>query len=404
MSFDIQGVLTSFQMASETTTVLVPYLREIFVNEAPIFARTPHIPIAAPEYNITSYDVRSRSITLGQALTAVAGYTVQNCIFSDVSQMQVGDVLEVYNTAASAYERMEVQADPVLSTNTVSVMRGVENTTPIANDFSSNAASFLGYIIGNSRTGAETNQTAFRSIRSLTPQYLQTYQTSVQVGGLTQAISAITLPPGISDVFSLEQKTKMTEFVRDVEYSSYYGIGQSASVGGVNGGAGRRKQAGLRKLIGNYKNGLNVRLGTGSSYTKLQFVADGVQKCLNGGGNPDILMVSLDFGTTGLSTWSFGQQEFVDPKATPYLGIMIEEFLTSITGQPMTVIPSFQLRSGTAACLTSKDIKMRRIREAFFQKRGIRGDEWEGDFIGDYCCELGHPGWHSWIEGISGYA
>jgi len=57
------------------------------------------------------------------------------------------------------------------------------------------------------------------------------------------------------------------------------------------------------------------------------------------------------------------------------------------------VVVSYQMRKGSAFVGTSSDLKMRFIREAFFQKRGLRGDAWEGDFIGDYAIELGHPGW-----------
>src|SRR4051812_28482681 len=158
MALDIQGILNSLQLASETTTVLVPYLREVYVNEAPLFTRLPHVPIGATEYNIISYDVRQRGIIINQALTAVAAGTIATVNFGDTSQMQVGDVLEVFNTAANAFERMEVMAPPDVANHTVSVMRGVEGTTPVANDFSTNNASFGGYIIGNSRTGSEVDQ------------------------------------------------------------------------------------------------------------------------------------------------------------------------------------------------------------------------------------------------------
>lgn len=402
---NIQGILTSLQLASETTTVLVPYLREIFINEVPLFARLPHMSVSAPEYNILSYDVRQRQVTLASTLTAVSALTVATVTFNDVSQMQQGDVIEIYNTGGTAFERAEVQADPNTANNTVSLMRGVEGTTPIAND---NSANTTAYIMGNSRTGAEVNQTASRAIRNPFAQYVQTYQFPVQVGGLAEAIESVALPPGISDVFSMEQKVKMTEFVRDVEFTGMYGLGQSA---GVSGATQRRKQKGLRTQIANYKstgsgplgNGPNYKFLAGGSYTKLNFIADTVQKVLDAGGNPDVMLCSTDF-TTGLATWSVAQQYFMNPRQTPYLGIAIREFDTAFTGQPMTIIPSFQLRKGTVVVLTSSDLMWRYIRPAFFQKRGLRGDAWEGDFIGDYAIEAGHQGWHAWCEGITSFA
>ena len=401
MPLDINGILTSLQLASETTTVIEPYMREVFINEFPLWTRLPHEMIGAAEYNIDSYNVRQRTITINQAVVANAQYNIETMTFTDTSQMQQGDILEIYATNGTSYERMMVLSDPNAAGTTVSVLRGVEGTTPVANDHVTLPSSYNGYIVGNSRTGSEVAVQSFRSVRTLTPQQVQTFQFGVQVGGLANAIQNVQVPQGISDVFSLEQKTKMTEFARDVEYTSYYGIGQSATVN--SGSPGRRTQAGLRKQILNYSSGLNVKLTAGASYTKLNFIADGVQRALDGAGNPDVMLVSTNFAT-GLATWSVAQQNFMNPRETPYIGIPVREFETAFTGQPMTIIPSYQLRPGTAVVLTSSDVKFRYIRPAFFQKRGLRGDAWEGDFIGDYCIEVGHPGWHAWIEGITSFA
>lgn len=399
MALSVQGILTSLATATEQTTVLTALMREIFVNDCPLWSRLTHEHIGAPEYNIVTYDVRQRPMTLASALTAVSALTTATVTFADTTQLQQGDVIEIYDTAGTAFERAEVVADPATAT-TVSLMRGVEGTTPIANTLGGGASTLVCYLVGNSRTGAEVNQTASRSIRTLTPQHVQTYQFPVQVGGLVQAIDAIQLPPGMNSVFNLESVTKMQEFARDVEYTSYYGVGQRADVANATA---RRKQVGLRQQIRNYNSGSNYRAVNAGSYTRLNFVADLIQKARNGQGNPDVLLVGLD-AETAFATWTLAMQQIADARTTKELGITVEEYNTNLGGKPLKVVASSQLRPGTFAALTSKDIKFRVIREAFFQKRGFRGDAFEGDYIGDYCLELGHPGWHSFAEGITGYA
>jgi hypothetical protein len=397
MALSIQGILTSLATQAEQTTVLTALMREVFINDCPLWSRLAHDHIGAPEYNIITYDVRQRPLTLASALTAVAALTTATVTFADTTQLQQGDVIEIFNTAGTAFERAEVIADSTATT--VSLMRGVEGTTPVANDLTA-PANNTAYLIGNSRTGAEVDQRASRSIRTLVAQHVQTYQFPVQVGGLVQAIDAIQLPPGMNSVFNLESVTKMQEFARDVEYTSYYGVGQRADVANATQ---RRKQVGLRQQIRNYNNGLNYRAGAGGAYTRLNFVNDLIQKARNGQGNPDVLLVGLD-AETAFATWTIGMQQILDSRQTQTLGITVEEYNTNLGGRPLRVVPSSQIRPGTFIALTSRDLRFRVIREAFFQKRGFRGDAFEGDYIGDYCLELGHPAWHSMVEGITGYA
>jgi len=394
----VQGILNTLAIASEQRVVLVPVLREVFINETPLFARLPHEHVGAADYSIISYDVRQRPLTLSAAITAVPALTTATVTFGDVSQLQQGDVIEIYSSPATGFERAEVVADPVVP-NQVSLLRGVEGTTPVANDLTTQSA-LTCYLIGNSRTGGEVNQTASRAARTLTQQYVQTYQFPVQVAGLTEAIEAIALPPGMTGVFNMESSTKMREFVRDVEFTGMYGVGQAASVANATM---RRKQVGLRKQIANYKGGINYKAAAGTSYTKQQFVADGIQRVLNAGGNPDTILMGVDW-ESGLSTWVLPQQQTSPARTTREMGVRIEEWLTSFGGRPLKIVSSFQMLPGTAAVLTSSDLKFRYVREAFFQKRGIRGDAWEGDYIGDYCIEAGHPGWHAWIEGVKTWA
>lgn len=387
MSLDVQGILQNISLVTEQSTVLYPYLREVFINETPFITRTRREPAEGQQYSIISYDVRPRIYTLNAAI--VSGDTT--ITLTDTTPLLVGDVLELIITGGASIERIEVTALPTATTATI--RRAREGTTAIANDNTGNKTVTL---IGNSRTGAEIDQSAKRTIRTSTAQYVQTFQNPVQVGGVAQAVRNTRLPAGISDVFSLEQKTAMTEMMRDEEYTSYYGLGEAPAAAGD-----RPKQKGLKTLISAYNSGSNVNSSGGASYTFLNFVAQ-VQKAIDGGGDPDAVICSTDF-VTGLQTWGFAKQQINEPRAS-LLGLPIKEIAVPFASGTLTFIPSYQLKKGTAIILTSKDALVRYIRPEFWNLRGNRGDAKEGDFIADICCELGHFGWHSFVEGVTSYA
>ena len=393
----VTDILKNVSLATEQVTVLYPYLREVFINETPLITRTPRQSAEGASYSIITYNVRQRPHTLNAAINN----TGTTLTLTDTTDLMIGDVLELQNSAGSATERVYVSAVP--TNTTVTITRAAEGTSAVANDTNTNT-SLTVTLIGNSRFGSEVDQVATRSARVAIPQYTQTFLYPVQIGGLANAVRNTRLPAGISDVFSLEQKTKMTEMMRDAEYTSYYGKGE-APTSAITG-----KQKGLKTLIG-YWNGtgamaagsnVNVKTSAGGSYTMLNFVADGIQKALDGGGDPDTVICSTSF-MTGLATWGFAKQQVIQPRQNE-LGTPIKEIEVPFTTGPVTFIPSYQLAAGTAIVLTSKDVTMRYIRPEFWQPRGIRGDAREGDFIGDLCVEVGHPGWHAWVEGVTGFA
>jgi hypothetical protein len=347
--------------------------------------RLPRVRAEAEVYNIISYDVRARDYTVA---TGGIDNAVTTLPINDASPLLVGDVLEI------GTERMEVTGGIVLTTtpNTVTVRRAREGTTAAAA-----TATTAIKLIGNSRTGSEIDQEASRAVRTAVQQVVQTFQFPVQVGGKAQAVMNIRMPAGIPDVFTMEQKTKLVEFMRDEEYSSYYGVGEVPVADGDRG-----KQRGLKSLIGGYRSGANVKTASSSNYTKLSFIADTFQKALDGGGNPDLILASTDM-MTGLATWSVGLQQFNMPRMTS-LGIPIKEFEVPFLGQPATFVPSYQLKKGTVVALTTSDVRVRYLREESWKGRGSRGDAYEGDWLSDVCIEVNHPGWHAWVENIQTYA
>jgi hypothetical protein len=385
------GILTPIDFAAEQRTVILPTVRQVFVNETPLIARLPRDRAESESYTITSYDVRGRAFVVGTGGILIGGTSLP---IADASVFMVGDVLELQAAAGGAVERAEVTAAPTLTTtpNTLTIRRAVEGTTAAGY-----AAADTVRLIGNSRTGGEVNQQAERAARTTLVQNVQTFQFPVQVGGKANAILNATLPQGVASLFGMDRAIKLTEMMRDEEYTSYYGMGDKPVTSGD-----RAKQKGLRTLISSYNAGANVKTTGGASYTRATFIADTVQKIFDAGGMPDTIICSTDF-LGGLTTWAPNVAPTAGQEVNR-IGLRIREFQFPLIADPMTIIPCLQLRKGTAAVLTSDDLMVRQIRPEQWIPRGSRGDAIEGDWVSDVCMHMGHPQWHAWVEGITSFA
>jgi hypothetical protein len=380
-----QGILNPLALASEAVQPVSIAARQIFVNETPLFARMPRRAMTSDNFKMGNDDVRGKVYNLGAAVADGAATTFT---FDDVSSLQVGDVLE---SSAAGFQRIEVVADPTITNTTtgagtVVVRRGVSGTTAAAI-----ADNVDMYLIGNSRTGAEVDQTAYRVPPTYLTQYVQTFQYPVQVGGKTNAIDAIVLPAGATSVFGQERASKLRTMVREVENTIYYGIGE------YNVGAGRTKMKGLRELTPTANK--TTAPTNAAAYKPTDLVRDTLAKVLAAGGRPGYYLVSMDW-VGGLLTW--GQQaQRLDAGGNRW-GTPID--LLSFSFMPaLPVIPSFQLRSGTVALLPD-DAFVGYLRPESWLQRGIRGDAVEGDWIGDFTIGMSNVNHMAWVEGITGFA
>lgn len=389
-----QGILDNVQLSGEQSTVLYPYLREVYINECPLVTRLPRLPSEGAVFSIVSYDIRPRSYTLAAAFTA-SGADLDITLV-DASPLLVGDVLEVKDTAGTATERVEIVS--MTSATVFNVRRAREGTSVIANTAGGSADSLIVTLIGNSRTGSEYDQEAARAIRTAIEQYIQTFQIPVQVGGLANAVRNTHLPAGFSDVFSMEQKIALNTMMVDEEYTSYYGIGEKAVAQGD-----RAKQKGARTLIATFNGGSNLVTSplNAAAYKPEDLVRDTIQKIIDAGGDPDAMLCSTDF-LGGLMTWGFPAMN-VTPRESA-LGVAIKEIVVPFASGPITLIPSPKLKRGSAIVLTSSDACIREVRAEQFKPRGSRGDVNEGDALSSIALELGHAGWHAMVENITAYS
>lgn len=394
MPADTVGILTPIEFPAEQRTVVDSSVRQVFTNEQPLFSRLPHEKGEGETYTTTSYDVRGganrRLYALGTGGLALVS-TVSLPIV-DASMLQVGDVLEIDD--GTNMERVEVLSPPVLTTtpNTLLIRRARENT--VAAVFAAGAPL---YLIGNARTGAEVDQQGFRPVSSGILQIIQTFQFPVQVGGKADAITNVALPPGSSSVMGQARALKMIEFVRDVENTIYYGRGEVPVAAGDRG-----KMKGIRSLVQGYNVGSNYVGAAGANYSLAAFVAASIGKIYSAGGMADTILCSTDF-LGFLNTWVPGKQTTATNGATT-LGYQVRSFTLPLNGEPLLFVPAPQLRPGTAAVLSSSDLKIKFLREMFWEPRGSQGDAKMGDWIGDYAIHMEHPQWHAWVQGITSVA
>jgi hypothetical protein len=393
MALDTVGILTPIDFPLEQPTVISAVAREVFVNEAPLFGRLAHRQATAEVYTIIRYDVRQHNaVTIAADFASTSSTTLS---LTDASPYQVGDVFEVTNGTQT--ERMEAMTAPVLTTtpNTIAVRRAREGTTGFA--FLA-ATPSTARLIGNSRTGGEIDQQAFRPAVTPLQQIVQTFQFPVQIGGKAEAISNVALPPGVNSVMGRERAIKAVEFVRDVEYTAYYGLGEVPAAAGDRG-----KMKGLKTLIGSFNAGANVTASAGASYTRQAFIAATIAKIYAQGGMPDVVLCSTDF-LGFLDTWVPTKTAVMGSGQTAALGFPITTFVLPLNAQPLTFVPSLQMKPGSAFVLSSNDLDFRMLREMFWKPRGVRGDAEMGDWIGDYAINVSHPQWHAVVENITSAA
>lgn len=347
-----------------------------FSNRNPLITRLPRVQVGQDTFTITSRKYRARSYTLN---AAVANNTVGTVTFVDATPLMVGDVLEL-----ASGERVEVASDPPTN-NVVTVTRGVEGTTAAAQNNATTAT-----LIGNSRTGKEVDQTATAFTPTAVTQYVQTYQHPVQIGGKLQASPNWLGSEGVATPLDRDRMDALQNMMDDIEVSSYLGKGDDGAT------TGRKKQKGLKTQIAN----VVTSPTNASAYKAVDLVRDAFQTPRANGGSPDVLLVSSEF-MTGFATWGHSLQRF-DAGQTMYgtpIDVFEAPFLRSVTVIECPLMPAY-----TCVALTSAEVRMRFIRNEFWQPRGIRGDALEGDLLGDFAVEVDNPAHHAWVQGITAFS
>ena len=373
----LQGIMGAFDNQSQVRNDISVVAINWYSNRCPLITRVPRVPVGSTTFSMVNRTFRSRVA----ALAANALSTDTTLTLADASAIMNGDVIEL-----ASGERVEVLADPNLSTNVISVRRAAEGTAAAAG--SNNDVLRL---IGNSRTGSEVSQNGVGFKPVGVPQFCQTFQHPVQVGGALQASGSFVTQPGVSTPFEQYKMDALQNLMDDMESSSYYGRGEDPAT------VTRPKQKGLRTLLtSNYTSSPT----NAAAYKPTDLIRDTLEKCRTGGGDPDVLMLSTNF-MTGLATWGHAAQR-IDAGVNIF-GTPIDTFEAPFLGG-IAIIEAPLLRPYTAIALTSSEVRMRMKRNEFWNPRGVRGDAYEGDWMAEGAVEVENQAHHAWVEGITGFS
>jgi len=347
------------------------------INRTPLFSRAGKHPVNSMSFLITAGKYLPGTTTMNDSGGISNSDTTMTV--TDGTIFMVGDVINVES------EYMLVTA---VSGNDLTITRAYGGTTA-----ASHADALTVYRIANSRTGAEVDQLALNLIPTTLTQYLQTFQHPYQTGGsLESASPAYALPPGVRSVSDYQKMLSMQACADDFERSAYYGKGVALAASTT-----RPAQSGLRAILSTNN---TTSPTNASAYKPSDLIRDTIQKCYDGGGSPNVMLVSSDF-LTGLATWGHAAQRI--PAGENSFGTPIDTFeCPFLTG--ITIIPAPLLRPGSAICCTFEEIRVAIKRQMHDKPRGSRGDAVEGDIIFEAAVDVTNEAHHAWVSGITAFS
>jgi len=385
MSNFLQGFLGTQQAGVEARNDITVAVRNWFANRNPLVTRLPYVPVERVDFLMYSHQYRARSTTI---TTALSSSTTTGLVLSDTTFLMNKDILQLVDTTSGSTEYVQVNGDPT-GTTTVTVLRGVAGTTATT----SVATSSVVNLIGNSRTGAEVNQTGLTTIGTSRTQYCQTFQFPVQVGGSAQTARAQVMPGGIQSPFDFNMTIQLQNMVDDIENCCYYGIAQAP----VDSSSVTAKMNGLSNILATN----NTTAPTNASaYGSTDLIRDTLQAARTGGGEPDLLVVSTNF-MSGFATWGQAIQRIPAGETVFGTPIVVLEapFLHGVT-----IVEAPLLRPYTAIALTSSEVYIRNKRNPYWNLRGNRGDMVEGEWIAELAIEVVNESHHAWVSGITAFS
>ena len=381
----LQGFLGTYQSGVEARNDVTVAVRNWFANRNPLVTRLPYVPVERVDFLMYTHRYRARSTTLTAAVTATSQLSLST---ADATFLMNHDVLQLIDSATGNMEYVQISGDPTSAT-TFNVVRGTAGTTPLASVTSGSTVN----LIGNSRNGAEVNQTGLTTIGVSRTQYCQTFQMPVQIGGSAQTARAQVMPGGIQTPFDFNMTVQLQNLIDDIENSCYYGLAQAPSADNTV----TAKMNGLRAIFqtNNTTSPIN-----GSAYGSTDLIRDTLQAARQNGGEPDLLVVSTNF-MSGFATWGQAIQRVPAGETvfgTP-INVLEAPFLHGVT-----IVEAPLLRPYTAIALTSSEVYIRNKRNPYWNLRGNRGDMVEGDWIAEMAIEVVNESHHAWVEGITAFS
>ena len=381
----LQGFLGTYQSGVEARNDVTVAVRNWFANRNPLVTRLPYVPVERVDFLMYTHKYRARSTTLGAAVTS-AGQTAITT--ADATFLMNHDVLQFVDSATGNTEYAQISGDPTSAT-TFNVVRGTAGTTALSSVTNGSIVN----LIGNSRNGAEVNQTGLTTVGVSRTQYCQTFQMPVQIGGSAQSARAQVMPGGIQTPFDFNMTVQLQNLIDDIENTCYYGLAQAPSADNTV----TAKMNGLRAIL---QTNNTVSPTNGSAYGSTDLIRDTLQAARQNGGEPDLLVVSTNF-MSGFATWGQAIQRVPAGETvfgTP-INVLEAPFLHGVT-----IVEAPLLRPYTAIALTSSEVYIRNKRNPYWNLRGNRGDMVEGDWIAEMAIEVVNESHHAWVEGITAFS
>jgi hypothetical protein len=381
----LQGFLGTYQSGVEARNDVTVAVRNWFANRNPLVTRLPYVPVERVDFLMYTHKYRARSTTLGAAVTS-SGQTAIST--ADATFLMNHDVLQFVDSATGNTEYVQISGDPTSAT-TFNVVRGTAGTTALSSVTNGSIVN----LIGNSRNGAEVNQTGLTTIGVSRTQYCQTFQMPVQIGGSAQTARAQVMPGGIQTPFDFNMTVQLQNLVDDIENTCYYGLAQAPSADNTV----TAKMNGLRAI---FQTNNTTSPTNGSAYGSTDLIRDTLQAARQNGGEPDLLVVSTNF-MSGFATWGQAIQRIPAGETvfgTP-INVLEAPFLHGVT-----IVEAPLLRPYTAIALTSSEVYIRNKRNPYWNLRGNRGDMVEGDWIAEMAIEVVNESHHAWVEGITAFS
>jgi hypothetical protein len=389
----LQGFLGTYQAGVEARNDVTVAVRNWFANRNPLVTRLPYVPVERVDFLMYTHRYRARSTTLG---VAVSSNSTTSLTFADATFLMNHDVLQLVDSATGNTEFVQISGDPTSST-TVNVTRGTAGTTALSSVANGSTVN----LIGNSRNGAEVNQTGLSTIGIPRTQYCQTFQFPVQIGGSAQTARAQVMPGGIQTPFDFNMTVQLQNMIDDIETSCYYGIAQAPTADSGNPDtAVTAKMNGLRSIFQTNNISGSSSPTNASAYGSTDLIRDTLQAARQNGGEPDLLVVSTNF-MSGFATWGQAIQRVPAGETifgTP-INVLEAPFLHGVT-----IVEAPLLRPFTAIALTSSEVYIRNKRNPYWNLRGNRGDMVEGDWIAEMAIEVVNESHHAWVENITAFS
>jgi Family of unknown function (DUF5309) len=381
----LQGFLGTYQSGVEARNDVTVAVRNWFANRNPLVTRLPYVPVERVDFLMYTHRYRARGTTLG---VAIASNGTTALTFADTTFLMNHDVLQLVDINTGNTEFVQINGDPTSAT-TVNVIRGTAGTTAL----SAVGLNSVVNLIGNSRNGAEVNQTGLSTIGISRTQYCQTFQFPVQIGGSAQTARAQVMPGGIQTPFDFNMTVQLQNLVDDIETSAYYGIAQAPS----SDNTVTAKMNGLQNIL---QTNNTIAPTNAAAYGSTDLIRDTLQTARTNGGEPDLLVVSTNF-MSGFATWGQAIQRIPAGETifgTP-INVLEAPFLHGVT-----IVEAPLLRPYTAIALTSSEVYIRNKRNPYWNLRGNRGDMVEGDWIAEMAIEVVNESHHAWVQGITAFS